>query len=406
MTEPVTTSNRGKIYEYYKDSSRTMRKAAEIAVENNNASVDSEGNVRLDLNGAESIVKDHFKYIPKVFFGTVIEELDEADQDAICIIEEYDEDDFEEVELNEIGEQHEREVIRTKVQVQDLGSRTTANLTAKWTCQKGHVSEIRYPRWVEELEHPSQCFGVEEDEEECFDTPTKRVKNSGLKTDVQQLVLGEIDKDDRSSRNVISEVDDPFIGELDRRDKVEVIGRVMMADRQNESKIQPYIHILGYEPIGHNIELTTEKMDELEDIENESEDIVSDVVDSVAPEIVDKQGQRLFKKACVLSVLRGANHTDRNMIHSLGYGEKGSGKSKIMEFIEEVTEDSKFSDMQNATGPGLTATAKETSKLQGEGSQWIITSGMIPQTHGSVALLDELDKMDERDQTLISTPMS
>ena len=62
------------------------------------------------------------------------------------------------------------------------------------------------------------------------------------------------------------------------------------------------------------------------------------------------------------SIVKGANHTDRNMIHSMFYGKRGSGKSKIMESLQEVAENSQFADAQNASSAGLTATVSQTSK--------------------------------------------
>jgi DNA replicative helicase MCM subunit Mcm2 (Cdc46/Mcm family) len=94
------------------------------------------------------------------------------------------------------------------------------------------------------------------------------------------------------------------------------------------------------------------------------------------------------------------------MIHTLLYGKRGSGKSKIMEYAEDIAQISQFADAQNATSAGLTATASQTSKLQGEGEQWVIIAGTIPQAHGGVAFIDELDKAERRNQEVLATPMA
>jgi DNA replicative helicase MCM subunit Mcm2 (Cdc46/Mcm family) len=94
------------------------------------------------------------------------------------------------------------------------------------------------------------------------------------------------------------------------------------------------------------------------------------------------------------------------MIHSLFYGKRGSGKSKIMESLQEIAENSQFADAQNASSAGLTATVSQTSKLQGEGEQWVITAGTLPQAHEGVAFVDELDKVENRVQEVLATPMS
>jgi len=94
------------------------------------------------------------------------------------------------------------------------------------------------------------------------------------------------------------------------------------------------------------------------------------------------------------------------MIHSMCDGKRGSGKSKIMESLQEVAENSQFADAQNASSAGLTATVSQTSKLQGEGEQWVITAGTLPQAHEGVAFVDELDKAEHRTQEVLATPMA
>jgi len=400
MSDTVPTSlDGGTIYPYSSKLPNYVREAAETVVESGDATVQN-GSVHLELSDSGDKVIDLFSSFTQGFCGELIDRLDDANKDAYVVVDEFD-DSVPKISLDDIGTEHSREIIRIEAQVQDLGKPIAHNLTAKWECQNGHTTTKRYHRWVDVLEPPIQCEG-----DGCRDRPTDRLANLGTQIDVQQLVLSETDKDDRNSRSLIAEVDEPFVGELEQRDTVEVLAEVQIADRGNESKVEPYLHILGFKPVGHTIDLTSQRVNELTSIVDESDDIIDDLVDSVAPQIVDKCGQREAKLAGLCSIVKGANHTDRNMIHSLYYGKRGSGKSRIMEFIDEIANISQFVDAQSASKAGLTATATQTSKLQGEGEQWIVTSGSIPQAHEGVAFVDELDKAEERVQTSIANPMS
>lgn len=400
MSDAVPTSNQGGLYTYSSGFEEVFKKAMEKGVENENISVDDDGHIHYDLSNCSEIVLDVFVDNPSGFTGYLVQKLDGTHKKSVYIVDDWD-DGIDEVSLSEVSQEHKYDFITVEAQIQDLGKPTIHNASTDWKCQNRHRTTRRYDRWVDSLEPPVQC-----DSDDCRDRPTDRIPNSGIQIDVQQLVLSEPDKDDRNSRNLIAEVDDPLINEIERRDTVEIIARVQIADRDNDSKVEPYLHILGVNQVGHTVDLDDERVDELEDMVDDSDDIIDDLVDSVAPEIVDKCGQRQAKLAGLCSIVKGANHTDRNMIHSMFYGKRGSGKSKIMESLQDIAENSQFADAQNASSAGLTATVSQTSKLQGEGEQWVITSGTIPQAHEGVAFVDELDKAEHRTQEVLATPMA
>lgn len=400
MSDTVpTSSERGTIYPHSSKLPDYVYDAVDTVIESNSYYVDN-GDVHIDLSGSSKKVTDLFGSFMKGFCGELLHRLDDANKHSYVVVDEFD-DSVPKISLEDIGTQHSKEIVRIEAQVQDLGKPTVHNLTAEWECQNHHTTIKPYRRWVDILEPPVECG-----EDGCRDRPTDRIANIGTQIDVQQLVLSETDKDDRNSRNLIAEVDEPLIGEFDRRDTVEVLAQVQIADRGNESKVEPYLHVLGFEGVGHTIDLTDKRIRKLKNLAEDSDDVIDDLVDSVAPDIVDKCGQRQAKLAGLCSIVKGANHTDRNMIHTMFYGKRGSGKSKIMESLQEVAEISQFADAQNASSAGLTATVSQTSKLQGEGEQWIITSGTIPQAHEGVAFIDELDKAENRTQEVFATPMA
>lgn len=404
MTSSTPTPNDGsKIYPNVSFMDN-LRKGANYLLEDANVGVSDNGNIQLDIRDIEEREKETFAGNSSFVFSEVQNQLDHRDEvsseSSYVTISDFD-DWFEKVPLNEIGQEHEGRVIRTEVQIQDVAESTSRNMDAVWECQNRHETTIRYPRWISSLEPPVQCG-----HDDCLDRPTQKKYNGGFKIDIQQLVLTETDKDDRNSRSLVGEVEKPLIGELERRDTVEVLTKVMMADRKNESKIKPYLWILGYEPVGHTVELNKKRKAELEERVEESSDIIEDLAESVAPQIVDRFGQKRAKKAVLCAMVKGGEHTDRNMIHTLFYGKRGSGKSKIMEFADGIAEVSHFVDAQQASKAGLTASAQQTSKLESEGESWIVTAGAIPQAHEGACFVDELDKADESIQMCISNPMS
>lgn len=387
----------------YADCSRASEYAIETAdniVNQGSFELTESGNLKISLIGVDEKYKDILGSETNFVIDAIVKDIDDVRDSAIVIIDEF-EDYYPKVELSNIGKQHQGDIIRTEVQIQDTAKPSISNITAEWKCQKNDNTEIKYPRWKQELDYPLSCSN-----DDCNCKPTKRISNAGLQINTQQIVYSETDKDDRNSRNLIGEIDEPLIGDIHKRDSVEILAQVQIADRKRESKVSPYLWTLGAEKIGHKIELDDEREAELKKIVDESEDIIGELKESVAPEIVDKCNQDKAKIAMLCSMVKGADHTDRDMIHALFYGKRGSGKSKIMESGEDIADISQFVDAQTATSAGLTASANQTSKLQGEGEQWVVTGGSIPQAHEGTCFVDELDKAEERIQMSIANPMS
>jgi len=76
--------------------------------------------------------------------------------------------------------------------------------------------------------------------------------------------------------------------------------------------------------------------------------------------------------------------------HILLIGDPSTGKSTIMNAVENISPRSAFASGKNATGAGLTAAAVNDDFA---GSQWSLEAGALVKAHNGVACIDEIDKM-------------
>lgn len=407
-------------------------------LESERYTIDDGGNIGIDISDVDAFKNDNMNHISyqlveftlnsrRHMFGSILSDFtdrfDKVTYDNVVYIEDFDGEDIEFVEFSNISSEHTNtehgfddkgDFIRTEVQVQDLADVKIANLDSVWKCQKNHYNKKYHSRWQNKLQPPASCGGYptlnqdEEEAENCNCRPTSREPNSSeCKIDIRRLVLSEIDKDDRESRTLIGDVGKAHLNSVSRRDKLEILAEVQMADRQNNSQSEPYLNIVGLKKHNQSVNLSDEDIDDLEQLVDayEDDELIDDLAESVAPHILDKDGQKQAKLAVLLSAVRGAGYTERDTIHVLEYGKYGSGKSDIMEFLHEILNDSQYADTQNASTSGLTATTSRSGKLDSDGDNWIITSGSVPQADQSVACIDELDKTDI-DESVLGQPMS
>lgn len=82
----------------------------------------------------------------------------------------------------------------------------------------------------------------------------------------------------------------------------------------------------------------------------------------------------------------------RGSSHTLFIGDPSTGKSTIMNAIEEISPRSAYESGKNASGPGLTAAAV---KDDFGDSQWSLEAGALVKAHNGVACIDEIDKMEK-----------
>ncbi|MFW9877116.1 MAG: hypothetical protein ACFFG0_28840 [Candidatus Thorarchaeota archaeon] len=130
-----------------------------------------------------------------------------------------------------------------------------------------------------------------------------------------------------------------------------------------------------------------------------NEDIHERIKDSIAPSIYGMD----WEKRALSMHLVGGNKKEypdktrvRGDIHILIIGDPGTGKSQLLTYIASIAPHSILTSGKSTTNAGLTASAIRDDF--GEGG-WTIEAGALPLADGGHVIIDEIDKMPEKDRT-------
>jgi len=193
-------------------------------------------------------------------------------------------------------------------------------------------------------------------------------------------------------------------------DRVTVSGIVHLEQQtkgtQKTTKFDPYLE-------GRHIEVEETDHTEIEVISSERSRIeaLADGVEgnplavaaqSYLPEIY---GYGTIKQALVLAIVGGASDTDgiRGEFHVLVLGDPGTGKSVLIEGIDDLAVRSVATSAVDTTASGLTTTA---TRDDFGGDEWSLDAGAFVKAHEGVLYIDELDDMDPADRKSMLDPMS
>lgn len=123
-------------------------------------------------------------------------------------------------------------------------------------------------------------------------------------------------------------------------------------------------------------------------------DLLKQLSDRIAPTVC---GHEVIKQGLLCSLVKGYN-TKRKDIHILIIGDPGLGKSELAENCLDILPGSKWVSGANSSGSGLSSTVTKDELLGG----WSVQAGALPLANNSVAILDELDKVDKKDLSVLS----
>ena len=143
-----------------------------------------------------------------------------------------------------------------------------------------------------------------------------------------------------------------------------------------------------------NIEITPE--DEKQIIElSKKKDLMNYFVSKYAPKIY---GNDIIKEAIILQqfggvTIRTKNDKEFGEMHLLLIGDTGLGKSKILKFAKNFAPKSYYASGDSATGVGITFAVDKDEFLQ----TWALKAGTMVLAHRGLAIVDELDKLDDED---------
>lgn len=132
--------------------------------------------------------------------------------------------------------------------------------------------------------------------------------------------------------------------------------------------------------------------------------IVERIVASVCPSIY---GHTNVKRAIALSLFGGCSknpankHRLRGDINVLLCGDPGSAKSQFLKYTSRIAPRAVYTTGQGASAVGLTAYVQKSQVTK----EWTLEAGALVLADNGVCLIDEFDKMSDRDRTSIHEAM-
>ena len=132
--------------------------------------------------------------------------------------------------------------------------------------------------------------------------------------------------------------------------------------------------------------------------------IVDRIIGSIAPSIY---GNDKVKTAVALAMFGGREkniddkHRVRGDINVLLLGDPGTAKSQCLKYVEKTAPRAVFTTGKGASAVGLTASVHKDPATR----EWVLEGGALVLADRGVCLIDEFDKMNDRDRTSIHEAM-
>jgi replicative DNA helicase Mcm len=233
--------------------------------------------------------------------------------------------------------------------------------------------------------------------------------------DIQRVVIEEDPADlspSQKPKSMLVELTDDLCRaginkDLQPSRKVKVAG--ILRDRQikpTSTECKKFLEANNIEVIEESIKkivLTQKEKEEFHKVSG-SENLLKDLSQSIIPTI---RGNDDVKKAVTLQLFGGVHLymnnklEERGLIHILLVASPGTGKTKILKRAMQFMPGSQFSSGRGVSGVGLIASVVKDEELGG----WVLDAGVVPQTSGSMTVIDELDKISRTDIAYLNNAM-
>lgn len=280
---------------------------------------------------------------------------------------------------------------------------------AAFECQRcGTLTYI--PQGDGDFQEPHECQGCDRqgpfqinfDQSEFIDAQKLRVKTP------PEIASG-------AGKHIDVFVEDDLSDTVTTGDRVTVVGTVHLeqqsSGQQKTAKFEPYMdgHSVEVEETDHTeIEISDEERKEIRALANGEQGNPLEIASqSLSTKVY---GYSLIKKMLVLAMVGGQKVTypdgdhDRGEFHVLLLGDPGTGKSKLIERIEELGWRTVGVSGKGAKTAGVTAAA--TRDDFSETGEWTLDAGAFVEANGGVVCIDELDDMPEDVRSSMLEPMS
>jgi len=267
----------------------------------------------------------------------------------------------------------------------------------------------RVPQSTGEFQEPHECSGCERQGPFRVNFPQSDF------IDAQQLRIQtppEIASGSGQTLDVF--VEDDLADTVTIGDRVTISGIVCLEQKENgqkkTSQFEPYLdgrHIAVDETDHTDIDITDDERKKIREYANHKHgDPIELSAESLAPKI---HGHELIKKMSILAMVGGSlieypnGDTDRGEFHMLLLGDPGTGKSKIIDRIEDVGWRGVGVSGKGAKQAGITAAAVQDDF--GDGN-WTLDAGAFVKANEGIVCIDELDDMPEDVRAAMLEPMS
>ena len=279
--------------------------------------------------------------------------------------------------------------------------------TAAFECQRcGTLTRIPQDG---DFQEPHECQGCERqgpfrinyDQSEFIDAQKLRVQESP-----EGLRGGE------TPQNIDVNIEDDITGEVTAGDHVSVSGILKLEQQGGDREKSPMFDIYMD---GMTVEIEDEQFEEMDITDEDKKEIVElsntpDIYEqmegAIAPSIY---GFEMEKRAMIFQLFSGVTKflpdesRTRGDLHILLVGDPGTGKSALLQYINNIAPRSVYTSGKGSSAAGLTAAAVRDDFA--EGQQWTLEAGALVLADQGIAAVDELDKMRcVTGDTLVHTP--
>lgn len=278
---------------------------------------------------------------------------------------------------------------------------------AAWECQRcGNIMDIPIEN---EMQTPHECGACERQGPFELDYDQSEVKNHQLIRIKQPPE--EATNSQQHGNEIDAHIEGDLVGEAEAGARADIPGVLRVDVDENDPTLDFYFEAWAVETNEDDYtDLNVDEYrEELETLVQEDNPFIK-LAESIAPGIVGEREVDIetpwedtydkywwVRLGTGIANLFGSWRREngdgtyhRGSSHTLYIGDPATGKSSIMNAIENISPRSSYESGKNASGPGLTAAAV---KDDFGDSQWSLEAGALVKAHNGVACIDEIDKM-------------
>lgn len=278
---------------------------------------------------------------------------------------------------------------------------------AVYECARcGTLHRMPVSRQNEELPEPHECSTCERNGP--FDMKTDAMRKTAVNHQLVRLQTPPEESNDQEDESLDVVFEKDLVKECAPGDQVTVAAQMdtLVADGGSmpTGVFRGFAESVDSEETDFSDIDYQEHRERIEEIAN-SLDPHEKVVDSILP---SHYGDRTIKEAIALQLFSGVDGTlpdgsdKRGNIHIFLVGDPGVGKTDLMQYVNAIAPRSVFTTGTGSTQAGLTCAAVQDDFGNGG---WTLEAGALVKAHRGLALIDELDDMEEEDRAALLEAM-